>query len=98
MDAAGLRLPDVPTPDMFLGTPTESRELGFADPRGPVAMAATPDTPPSPLSRSGGDTDLGLRGLAGPDGVDPYAVPLPLPALPELPDSLHALRVGTVTR
>jgi pimeloyl-ACP methyl ester carboxylesterase len=48
VDAAGLRLPDVPTPDLFLATPAESRELLFADPRGPVAMAAIPDTPPPP--------------------------------------------------
>jgi pimeloyl-ACP methyl ester carboxylesterase len=48
VDAAGLRLPDVPTPDLFLATPAEARELLFADPRGPVAMAAIPDTPPPP--------------------------------------------------
>jgi pimeloyl-ACP methyl ester carboxylesterase len=48
VDAAGIRLPDVPTPDLFLATPAESRELLFADPRGPVAMAAIPDTPPPP--------------------------------------------------
>ncbi len=48
VDAAGIRLPDVPTPDLFLATPPESRELLFADPRGPIAMAAIPDTPPPP--------------------------------------------------
>jgi pimeloyl-ACP methyl ester carboxylesterase len=48
VDAAGLRLPEVPTPDLFLATPPESRELLFADPRGPVAMAAIPDVPPPP--------------------------------------------------
>lgn len=48
VDAAGLRLRDVPTPDIFLATPPESRELLFADSRGPLAMAAIPDTPPPP--------------------------------------------------
>jgi pimeloyl-ACP methyl ester carboxylesterase len=48
VDAAGLRLRDVPTPDLFLATPAESRELLFADPKGPIAMAAIPDTPPAP--------------------------------------------------
>jgi pimeloyl-ACP methyl ester carboxylesterase len=48
VNAAGLRLSDVPTPDLFLATPAESRELLFADPRGPIAMAAIPDTPPPP--------------------------------------------------
>jgi pimeloyl-ACP methyl ester carboxylesterase len=48
VNAAGLRLRDVPTPDLFLATPPESRELLFADPRGPIAMAAIPDTPPPP--------------------------------------------------
>lgn len=48
VNAAGLRLPDVPTPDLFLATPPESRELLFANPRGPIAMAAIPDTPPPP--------------------------------------------------
>ena len=48
VDAAGLRLSDVPTPDFFLATVPEARELLFADPRGPIAMAAMPDTPPPP--------------------------------------------------
>ena len=48
VNAAGIRLPDVPTPDLFLATPPEMRELLFADPRGPIAMAAMPDTPPPP--------------------------------------------------
>jgi pimeloyl-ACP methyl ester carboxylesterase len=48
VNAAGLRLRDVPTPDLFLATPPETRELLFADPRGPIAMAAIPDAPPPP--------------------------------------------------
>jgi pimeloyl-ACP methyl ester carboxylesterase len=48
VNAAGLRLRDVPAPDLFLATPAESRELLFADPKGPIAMAAIPDTPPPP--------------------------------------------------
>jgi pimeloyl-ACP methyl ester carboxylesterase len=48
VNAAGLRLRDVPTPDLFLLTPAESRETLFADPRGPIAMAAIPDAPPPP--------------------------------------------------
>jgi Asp-tRNA(Asn)/Glu-tRNA(Gln) amidotransferase A subunit family amidase len=32
--------------------------------------------------------------LAGPDGLDPYAVPVPLAALPEAPAQLRTLRVG----
>jgi pimeloyl-ACP methyl ester carboxylesterase len=48
VDAAGIRLSDVPTPDLFLATVPETRELLFADPRGPIAMAAMPDTPPPP--------------------------------------------------
>jgi pimeloyl-ACP methyl ester carboxylesterase len=48
VNAAGLRLPGVPMADLFLATPAESRELLFADPKGPIAMAAIPDTPPPP--------------------------------------------------
>jgi Asp-tRNA(Asn)/Glu-tRNA(Gln) amidotransferase A subunit family amidase len=47
-----------------------------------------------PLARSVRDAALGLRVLAGVDGVDPYAVPVPLPVLPEAPAQLRALRVG----
>jgi pimeloyl-ACP methyl ester carboxylesterase len=46
VDAAGLRLADVPAGEIFLATPAESRALLFADPRGPIAMAAIPDAPP----------------------------------------------------
>jgi pimeloyl-ACP methyl ester carboxylesterase len=48
VNAAGLRLPDVPTPDLFLASVPEAREMLFADPKGPIAMAAMPDTPPPP--------------------------------------------------
>jgi pimeloyl-ACP methyl ester carboxylesterase len=48
VNAAGLRLRDVPMGEIFLASPAESRELLFADPRGPIAMAAIPDTPPPP--------------------------------------------------
>ena len=48
VDAAGLRLPDVPAGELFLATPAESRALLFAEPTGPVALAAIPDTPPPP--------------------------------------------------
>ena len=47
-----------------------------------------------PLARSVRDVALGLGVLAGPDGRDPYAVPVPLTALPEAPARLPALRVG----
>lgn len=47
-----------------------------------------------PLARSVRDVALGLRVLAGPDGQDPYAVPVPLSALPEAPARLPALAVG----
>jgi pimeloyl-ACP methyl ester carboxylesterase len=48
VNAAGLRLAGVPTPDLFLLSPSESREVLFADPASPIAMAAIPDTPPPP--------------------------------------------------
>ena len=47
-----------------------------------------------PLARSVRDLALGLRVLSGPDGHDPYAVPVPLPTLPDGPAPLPGLRVG----
>jgi Asp-tRNA(Asn)/Glu-tRNA(Gln) amidotransferase A subunit family amidase len=47
-----------------------------------------------PLARSVRDLSLALGVLAGPDGLDPYAVPVPLPALPVAPAGLRPLRVG----
>jgi len=48
VNSAGIRLPDVPIPDLFLASLPEAREMLFADPMGPIAMAAMPDTPPPP--------------------------------------------------
>ena len=47
-----------------------------------------------PLARSVRDIALALRVLAGPDGVDPFAVPVPVPEVPDLDAPLTALRVG----
>ncbi len=47
-----------------------------------------------PLARSIRDLGLALRVLAGPDGHDPYAMPVPLPALPTAAEALPALRIG----
>ena len=47
-----------------------------------------------PLARSVRDVALGLRVLTGPDGHDPYAIPVPLPPLPEVAAQLPPLRVG----
>jgi aspartyl-tRNA(Asn)/glutamyl-tRNA(Gln) amidotransferase subunit A len=47
-----------------------------------------------PLARTVRDVALALAVLHGPDGHDPYAVPVPLPPLPEAPARLSGLRVG----
>ena len=47
-----------------------------------------------PLARSVRDLALALTVLSGPDGRDWHAVPVPPPAVPEVPDSLAPLRVG----
>ena len=47
-----------------------------------------------PLARSVRDVALALSVLTGPDGVDPYAVPVPAAQLPNLQAPLPKLRVG----
>ena len=47
-----------------------------------------------PMARSVRDVALALQVLAGPDGSDPYAVPVPIPDLEQLDRELPALRVG----
>ena len=47
-----------------------------------------------PMARTVGDVALGLRILAGPDGVDPYAVPVGSRMTPDLEAPLSPLRVG----
>jgi pimeloyl-ACP methyl ester carboxylesterase len=46
VDAAGVRVPGVPTGNPFMLTPAKVRELMFHDPMLPVAAAILPDTPP----------------------------------------------------
>ncbi len=47
-----------------------------------------------PLARSVRDLGLALRVLAGPDGRDPYALPVPLSELPSASAALPPWRVG----
>ena len=47
-----------------------------------------------PMARTVRDVALALQVLAGPDGSDPYAVPVPIPDLEQLDRELPALRVG----
>lgn len=47
-----------------------------------------------PMARTARDVALVLGVLAGPDNADPYAVPVPLPAFPDLDKDLPNLRVG----
>ena len=46
VDAAGVRLPGVPTGNAFMLPPPKVRELMFHDPTLPVAQAILPDAPP----------------------------------------------------
>jgi aspartyl-tRNA(Asn)/glutamyl-tRNA(Gln) amidotransferase subunit A len=46
------------------------------------------------MARSVRDAGLGLRVLAGPDGLDPYALPVPGPEVPDPQRPLAPLRVG----
>ena len=47
-----------------------------------------------PMARTVRDVALGLSVLAGPDGMDPYALPVPVPSLDALDAPLPQLRVG----
>ena len=47
-----------------------------------------------PMARTVDDIALSLSILAGPDGVDPYAVPVPHPGLVDLDKPLQGVRVG----
>ncbi len=47
-----------------------------------------------PMARTVRDVALGLSIMAGADGVDPYALPVTLPALPAADASIAGLRVG----
>ena len=47
-----------------------------------------------PMARTVRDIALGLSIVAGPDGADSYAVPVPAPTLEELSVPLKSLRVG----
>ena len=49
------------------------------------------------LSRTVEDTALALSILLGPDGKDPYAIPLPAPHIPSLSTPLPPLEVGWLT-
>lgn len=50
-----------------------------------------------PMARTVRDVALALSVLAGPDGEDPYALPMPAPDLPDFGAVLPALRVGFCT-
>ena len=47
-----------------------------------------------PMARSVRDVALGLSLMAGPDGVDPYAMPMPLGTLPDADSNVSGLRIG----
>jgi aspartyl-tRNA(Asn)/glutamyl-tRNA(Gln) amidotransferase subunit A len=47
-----------------------------------------------PMARTVRDVALGLTLLAGPDGQDPYAMPVPLPSAPDFRAPLPKLRIG----
>jgi aspartyl-tRNA(Asn)/glutamyl-tRNA(Gln) amidotransferase subunit A len=47
-----------------------------------------------PMARSVRDAGLGLRVMAGPDGIDPAVPPVPLGDLPQAHTDLPSLRVG----
>ena len=47
-----------------------------------------------PMARTVRDVALGLSVLAGPDGLDPYAIDVPLPGLLDLDAELPSLKIG----
>ena len=47
-----------------------------------------------PMARTVHDVATALTVLSGPDGIDPYAVPVPIPRFPDLDGPLPKLRVG----
>jgi len=47
-----------------------------------------------PLARTVRDAALALRTISGPDGFDPYVLPVPMPKIPKAGDPLPKLRVG----
>ena len=47
-----------------------------------------------PMARSVRDVALALSVLSGPDGMDPYALHVPPPHVPDLTDKLPRLRIG----
>jgi Asp-tRNA(Asn)/Glu-tRNA(Gln) amidotransferase A subunit family amidase len=49
---------------------------------------------PGPMARTVRDAALGLGVMAGPDGIDPWAQPVPLGDLPTSGEGLPRLRVG----
>jgi len=47
-----------------------------------------------PMARTVNDVALALNLIAGPDGIDPYAMPVPLPEVPDPNAPLPKLRIG----
>ncbi len=47
-----------------------------------------------PLARTVRDVALALRIISGPDAIDPYAMPVPMPKIPSSDGSLPKLRIG----
>ena len=47
-----------------------------------------------PMTRTVRDAAMVLRIIAGPDAIDPYALPMPMPSMSSLDDPLPRLRVG----
>ena len=47
-----------------------------------------------PMARTVRDVALALRAIAGPDGIDTYAVPVAMPMVPDAEGTLPRLRIG----